>query len=74
MARPGGGLSHITVTMRETWVRLHSELPPTRVWAHDGEFPGPVINVMRGHTLCVTWKNQLAGSLPVVAVHVRLRS
>lgn len=59
------------VTLRETWVRLHSQLPPTRVWAYDGSFPGPTFDVRRGQRLRVTWRNEITGSFPVTAVEVQ---
>ncbi|MFN2495440.1 MAG: multicopper oxidase family protein [Pseudonocardiaceae bacterium] len=61
---------HLTVELQRTEVLLHSELPPTTVWAYAGHFPGPTIEVHRGHWLQVTWKNQLCGPYPLVAVEV----
>jgi len=59
------------ITMREARVRLHSQLPLTRVWTYDGSFPGPTIDVRRGRKLRVTWRNEIAGSYPVTAVQVQ---
>lgn len=64
------GLSHLTVRMRATTARLHSQLPPTPVWAYDGLVPGPTIEVRRGEKLHVTWANDLSGHLPVTVVEV----
>src|SRR5512139_541287 len=66
--RPGH--SELTVTMRETKVRFHSQLPPSRVWAYDGHVPGPTIEVRRGQLLRVAWVNEIEGSFPVEAVEV----
>lgn len=59
-----------TVSMRAVQARLHSELPPTRVWTYDGLFPGPTIEVRRGQRLRVIWHNEITGSYPVTAVEV----
>jgi o-aminophenol oxidase len=64
------GVSHLTIEMRTALVRLHSQLPPTRVWAYDGHLPGPTIEVNRGEKLRVTWQNKLTGALPLTVVEV----
>ncbi|KAA2258148.1 multicopper oxidase domain-containing protein [Solihabitans fulvus] len=68
--RPQGDVSHVTVRMRATWARLHSELPPSRVWAYDGHFPGPTIEVRRGQRLRVSWANEITGDYPLRHVAV----
>ncbi|WP_017591910.1 O-aminophenol oxidase PhsA [Nocardiopsis potens] len=57
----------ITVDLRTAWVRLHSQLPPTRVWAYAGHFPGPTIEARRGRRLRVAWTNRITGPYPVTA-------
>ncbi|MGH3912894.1 MAG: multicopper oxidase family protein [Pseudonocardiaceae bacterium] len=64
--------AQLDITMREAWVQLHSQLPPTRVWAYNGSFPGPTIEVQRGRRLRVAWRNEIAGSYPITAVQVPL--
>ncbi|MGH3602552.1 MAG: multicopper oxidase domain-containing protein [Pseudonocardiaceae bacterium] len=64
----------LTIRMRTTQVRLHSELPATRVWAYNGSFPGPTIEVRRGERLRVIWQNEITGGYPVTAVEVRNRT
>jgi FtsP/CotA-like multicopper oxidase with cupredoxin domain len=49
-------------------VTLHAQLPPTTVWAYDGHFPGPTIEVKSGRRLRVSWANDVEGNLPLVAV------
>jgi FtsP/CotA-like multicopper oxidase with cupredoxin domain len=66
----GAHPSHLEITMRATSVRLHSQLPPTRVWAYNGSFPGPTIEVRRGQRLRVVWQNEITGPYPVTAVQV----
>ena len=59
------------VDMVEARIRLHSELPPTRLWTYGGHFPGPTIDVHRGQTARIAWTNKLTGPIPVKAVWVR---
>jgi spore coat protein A len=60
----------LEVTMRAAYAHLHSELPPTRVWAYDGHFPGPTIEVRRGQKLRVAWRNRVTGGIPFAAVEL----
>lgn len=70
---PNGRSVHaLRIDMREESVRLHSELPPTRVWTYNGSFPGPTIDVHRGQRLDVEWTNSIIGSFPVTAVELPL--
>lgn len=46
-------LPHLTVRMRTTQVQLHSQLPPTTVWAYDGHFPGLTFDIQSGQRLRV---------------------
>ncbi|GAA2722117.1 MULTISPECIES: O-aminophenol oxidase PhsA [Streptomyces] len=71
--RPGRAeaLRGIEIELTTTWVRLHSQLPPTRMWTYEGHFPGPTIEVRRGRRLRVAWTNRLTGPHPVVAVEVQ---
>jgi FtsP/CotA-like multicopper oxidase with cupredoxin domain len=61
----------LEVTMRATYAQLHSELAPTRVWAYDGHFPGPTIEVRRGQKLRVAWRNRVKGAMPLTAVELQ---
>ncbi|MBZ4015555.1 phenoxazinone synthase [Streptomyces purpurogeneiscleroticus] len=63
-------LRGITIEQKTSWVRLHSQLPPTKVWAYEGHFPGPTIEVRRGRRLRVSWTNRITGTFPVTAVEV----
>ncbi|WP_246259018.1 multicopper oxidase family protein [Streptomyces typhae] len=65
------GAGELTVHLRETWVQLHSQLPPTRAWGYEGHVPGPTIEVRRGRPLTVVWRNHIAkGDYPVLAYEV----
>ncbi|MFL6127314.1 multicopper oxidase family protein, partial [Actinophytocola sp.] len=58
----------ITVNLARAGVRLHSQLPVTTVWAYEGQFPGPTIEVRSGKKLRVAWSNDIEGTIPLVAV------
>jgi o-aminophenol oxidase len=58
----------ITINMTRVGVRLHSQLPVTTVWAYEGQFPGPTIEVRAGKRLRVAWRNEIDGTIPLVAV------
>ncbi|WP_240374866.1 multicopper oxidase family protein [Bacillus piscicola] len=47
--------------------KLHRDLPPTRLWGYNGQFPGPTIEVNRGEQAEVKWINNLPAKhlLPV---------
>ena len=58
----------ITINMTRAGVRLHSQLPVTTVWAYEGQFPGPTIEVRSGKRLRVAWSNDIDGTIPLKAV------
>lgn len=64
----------LKITMRAARVKLHSQLPPTRVWAYNGSFPGPTIEVRRGQQLDLAWENAITGSYPVHAVELPMQN
>jgi spore coat protein A, manganese oxidase len=47
------------VRMIETTHRFHSQLAPARVWAYEGQYPGPIFDVLRGRPIIVHWENRL---------------
>jgi len=47
------------VRMTETTHRFHSQLPAARVWAYEGQYPGPIFDVLRGRPIVVHWENLL---------------
>ncbi|MFD1174480.1 multicopper oxidase family protein [Oceanobacillus picturae] len=59
--------SYYEVEMKEFTQKLHRDLPPTRLWGYDGQFPGPTFEVTQGETAHVKWMNRLPGRhiLPV---------
>ncbi|WP_406341556.1 O-aminophenol oxidase PhsA [Streptomyces sp. NBC_00648] len=63
------------IAVRPTWVRLHSQLPPTLMWGYNGTVPGPTIEVRRGQRVRIAWTNRVprGSEYPVTAVEVPLR-
>ena len=47
------------VAAAETHLRVHRDLPPTRMWTFDGSFPGPTIETESGRGVIVEWQNRL---------------
>ncbi len=47
------------MTMKEAEVRCHSDLPLTKVWGFNGEFPGPTIIADKGKPVRITQINEL---------------
>jgi spore coat protein A len=58
-ARRIGKTARFRVPMREAWIKLHRDLPATRLWTYDRCFPGPTIEARSGEQLCVEWPSQL---------------
>jgi len=55
--RNGANLYRIRMT--EFTQRLHSSLPPTRLWGYEGQYPGPSIQAFRGQPVEIEWENHL---------------
>lgn len=55
------GLSgtYYEVRMQEFQQKLHRDLPPTRLWGYNSQFPGPTIEAKQGEVVKVKWKNNL---------------
>ena len=56
------------VAMVDAAIRLHSQLPPTRMWTYNGHFPGPTVETRKGQPVRIAWTNKLTGTCPVKAV------
>ena len=52
-------IPYYRIAMREVLVKLHRDLPPTRLWGYGGTSPGPTIETQSGHPLMVEWVNEL---------------
>ena len=63
--RPGSAVRQID--MSEFTQKLHSNLPPTKVWGYNGTYPGPTIEVTKGAPSNILWNSNLppAHFLPV---------
>ena len=53
------GAPRYRLAMREAEVRVHRDLPPTRMWTYEGSMPGPTIEARSGQGLLVEWVNAL---------------
>ncbi|MCA1054034.1 multicopper oxidase [Rossellomorea aquimaris] len=47
------------VTMIEMMQKLHRDLPPTKIWGYNGQYPGPTFRVWKNQPIHVLWKNEL---------------
>jgi spore coat protein A len=47
------------ISIAETRMNVHRDLPPTRMWTFDGTFPGPTIETRSGQAVMVEWQNRL---------------
>jgi spore coat protein A len=47
------------VRMLEFTKQMHSQLPPTRLWGYEGQYPGPTIEAVRGRPIVIQWENHL---------------
>ncbi len=53
------GAPQYRVRMLEFRKPMHSQLPPTKLWGYEGQYPGPIFDVQRGTPIEVRWENQL---------------
>jgi FtsP/CotA-like multicopper oxidase with cupredoxin domain len=51
--------SRFDIPVSEFKQKLHSQLPPTRLWGYAAAFPGPTIEAVCGATTRITWRNEL---------------
>ena len=52
-------IPYYRMTMREMRLKVHRDLPPTRVWGFENSSPGPIFETRSGQPLLVEWVNQL---------------
>ena len=57
--KSGEQIPYYRVAMREMRVKLHRDLPPTRVWGFNNSSPGPIFETRSGEPLLVEWANEL---------------
>jgi spore coat protein A, manganese oxidase len=56
---PSQKLPYYRIAAREVQMRVHRDLPLTRMWSFGDSFPGPTIAVESGQGALVDWVNQL---------------
>jgi spore coat protein A, manganese oxidase len=56
---PHTQLPYYRVPLRENRVRVHRDLPPTRMWTIGDSFPGATIETQSGQGIIVDWENEL---------------
>lgn len=47
------------ITMEEFEHKMHRDLPLTKVWGYNRQFPGPVIEAFQGEPIRILWQNSL---------------
>lgn len=52
-------IPYYRIAMREMHVKVHRDLPATRVWGFNDSSPGPVFETRSGEPLLVEWANEL---------------
>ena len=52
-------VTHYRMRMLEFTRQLHSQLPPTKLWGYEGQYPGPTVEARRGEPIEMLWENQL---------------
>ena len=55
----GEGRVQYRIRMLEFKQQMHSQLPPTRLWGYEGQYPGPTIEALRDRPIVVEWENRL---------------
>jgi len=55
--KPGSSLYRVRLI--EFKSKLHSQLPPTRLWGYEGRYPGPTIEAQTDEAVSVRWENRL---------------
>jgi spore coat protein A len=53
------GMPQYRVRMLEFKQQLHSQLPPTKLWGYEGQYPGPIFEAQQGRPIEVRWENHL---------------
>jgi len=53
------GGAQYRISMLEFTRQMHSQLPPTRLWGYEGQYPGPTIEALRNRPIQIAWENLL---------------
>jgi spore coat protein A, manganese oxidase len=64
---PSRQVHYLRIAMRESQIKVHRDLPPSKMWAYNGSVPGPTIEARTGQGLSIDWANELPGEhfLPI---------
>ena len=54
-----GDKTRYRIRILEFRQQLHSQLPPTKLWGFEGQYPGPTIEALRDKPIEVRWENHL---------------
>jgi spore coat protein A len=60
VAKSAGKANHYRLEMSEIAMKVHRDLPATRMWGYNGSSPGPVIEARRGQGISIEWANRLS--------------
>ena len=63
--RTGGTGIQYRVRILEFTRQMHSQLPATKLWGFEGQYPGPTIEATRGTPITVQWENNFPLFLPI---------
>lgn len=51
--------TYYEIAMEEVFLKVHRDLPPTKLWTYNGSLPGPTIKANRNEKVKVKWMNKL---------------
>ncbi|UDF17191.1 multicopper oxidase domain-containing protein [Bacillus pumilus] len=51
--------TYYEIAMEEVFLKVHRDLPPTKLWTYNGSLPGPTIHANRNEKVKVKWMNKL---------------
>ena len=57
--RTAEGVVQYHIRMLEFTRQMHSQIPPTKLWGFEGQYPGPTMEASRGVPIEVQWENNL---------------
>ena len=56
---PSKKISYYRIAMRESYARVHRDVPPTRFWSYGGSVPCPTFETRSGRGVLIEWRNEL---------------
>jgi spore coat protein A, manganese oxidase len=66
-AHPATKVPYFRIVMRQVAMKVHRDLPPTRIWGYNSMWPGPTFETRSSQGLLIEWVNELPGQhfLPI---------